>query len=278
MRRYLEKRTTYLKFADTSSVIKRTMHGHQRNIGDWFGPNLADESSRVLRQGDVVIWHEKMKKLSERHVLVLDGGVLCCKAAAEKKGHALRLKERFDTRCLVVEPVDDIMRFGVTSHGKVLAKTASTSSTGSLSTRTSSTGDGGGDDGSGGKVALRLRRTDGDASDSILLLFSSVETRRQWWAALARPQLLQTLEATLTAKEAEYEKDLPLLMPSATTYVFAEPDGPSNLRLEENQNVANSDYNLRMYGEKHPDTVKGGTLVKLVERLTFVDYADPMCV
>nr|KAG5688352.1 hypothetical protein BaRGS_032920 [Batillaria attramentaria] len=72
------------------------------------------------------------------------------------------------------------------------------------------------------------------------------------------------LERILDGKLREEEKCHPLIMPPRDKYKFAVQDSEENILFEEQQDSSSeSPY------------IKGGTLIKLVERLTYHMYADP---
>lgn len=72
------------------------------------------------------------------------------------------------------------------------------------------------------------------------------------------------LERILDGKLREEEKCHPLIMPPCDKYRFAVQDSDENILFEEQQDPT-----------VESPVIKGGTLIKLVERLTYHMYADP---
>ncbi|XP_076464153.1 son of sevenless homolog 1-like [Babylonia areolata] len=92
----------------------------------------------------------------------------------------------------------------------------------------------------------------------------SFEEKCNWMAALITLQTRSMLERILDGKLREEEKCHPLIMPPSDRYRFAVQDSDENILFEEQQESSTES-----------PLIKGGTLIKLVERLTYHMYADP---
>ncbi|KAJ4939916.1 hypothetical protein JOQ06_029352 [Pogonophryne albipinna] len=98
--------------------------------------------------------------------------------------------------------------------------------------------------------------------NSVVFSAKSAEEKSGWMAALISLQYRSTLERLLDS--ALLQQDEALLPPGPDRYRFAWPDSQQNVLFEENtQNQAGI------------PVVKAGTVLKLIERLTFHMYADP---
>ena len=100
-------------------------------------------------------------------------------------------------------------------------------------------------------------------NDSIILCAKTAEEKNHWMATLIALQTRPMLDRMLEGKLAEEEKAHPLRLPSPILYPFAEEDSEMNIVFEPDQTSGGN------------PVVRGGTLIKLVERLTFHQYASP---
>lgn len=111
------------------------------------------------------------------------------------------------------------------------------------------------------KYACELQTRD---NNHLLLVCKSAEEKSNWMAALISLQTRSMLERQLDAMLREEERQTPLKLPTPEQYRFAIEDSENNIVFEDNRATS---------GES--PLIKGGTLLKLVERLTYHMYADP---
>ncbi|KAM8878172.1 son of sevenless homolog 1 [Spinachia spinachia] len=100
--------------------------------------------------------------------------------------------------------------------------------------------------------------------NSVVFAAKSAEEKNGWMAALISLQYRSTLERMLDSAMMQEEKEEQMRLPAAEVYRFAEPDSEENVVFEEN-----------VQSKSGIPIVKAGTVLKLIERLTFHMYADP---
>lgn len=98
--------------------------------------------------------------------------------------------------------------------------------------------------------------------NSVVFAAKSAEEKNGWMAALISLQYRSTLERMLDSAMMQEEKEEQMRLPGAEVYRFAEPDSEENLVFEEN-----------VQAKSGIPIIKAGTVLKLIERLTFHMYA-----
>ncbi|XP_022105287.1 son of sevenless homolog 1-like isoform X2 [Acanthaster planci] len=98
----------------------------------------------------------------------------------------------------------------------------------------------------------------------IIFFAKNRDEKTTWMEALTTLCLRSTIERMLDTILAEEEAQQPLRLPTTAEYKFAEEDSPNNIVFEEGQK-----------SRAGVPLIKGGTLLKLIERLTYHKYADP---
>ncbi|XP_076028196.1 son of sevenless homolog 1 isoform X2 [Genypterus blacodes] len=100
--------------------------------------------------------------------------------------------------------------------------------------------------------------------NSVVFAAKSAEEKNGWMAALISLQYRSTLERMLDSAMLQEEKEEQLRLPGAELYRFSQPDSEENVVFEDN-----------VQAKSGIPIIKAGTVLKLIERLTFHMYADP---
>ncbi|XP_054635654.1 son of sevenless homolog 1-like isoform X4 [Dunckerocampus dactyliophorus] len=100
--------------------------------------------------------------------------------------------------------------------------------------------------------------------NSVVFAAKSAEEKNGWMAALISLQYRSTLERMLDTAALQEDKDEHVKLPGPDVYRFAQPDCEENVVFEDN-----------VQSKSGIPVVKAGTVLKLIERLTFHMYADP---
>lgn len=102
----------------------------------------------------------------------------------------------------------------------------------------------------------------------LVLGCGSCAEKRNWMCDLVMLNTKPMLDRILDSILLDLERRHPLKLPPASLYRFAVPDSPDNIVLEDHN------ASQRHQGNSPVPLIKGATLLKLVERLTYHIYAD----
>uniref|UniRef100_A0A3B3WGM6 Son of sevenless homolog 2 (Drosophila) n=1 Tax=Poecilia mexicana TaxID=48701 RepID=A0A3B3WGM6_9TELE len=100
--------------------------------------------------------------------------------------------------------------------------------------------------------------------NSAVFCARTAEEKANWMAALMALQYRSTLDRMLDSILQTEEQQRPLRLPSPEVYQFAVQDSEENIVFED-----------RVQSKTGIPIIKAGTVVKLIERLTYHMYADP---
>uniref|UniRef100_A0A2K6MLL3 SOS Ras/Rho guanine nucleotide exchange factor 2 n=1 Tax=Rhinopithecus bieti TaxID=61621 RepID=A0A2K6MLL3_RHIBE len=100
--------------------------------------------------------------------------------------------------------------------------------------------------------------------NSVVFAAKSAEEKNNWMAALISLHYRSTLDRMLDSVLLKEENEQPLRLPTPEVYRFVVKDSEENIVFEDN-----------LQSRSGIPIIKGGTVVKLIERLTYHMYADP---
>ncbi|CAI5453144.1 unnamed protein product [Caenorhabditis angaria] len=97
---------------------------------------------------------------------------------------------------------------------------------------------------------------------SFQIVCKSIDEKKQWMEVLVRVTTKSVLDRILDNFEKDEAKRIPLIIPGPEQYRFSEPDTEENISFE--------DYT----SSSGIPVIKNGTVLKLIERLTYHSYTD----
>ena len=267
---------------DRKTAVQKMME-IQKRIEGWEGKDLQQCCNELLVEGKLFKYVGKGSRAmfgktsetneSERYGFLFDSLLVLCKAidkpsrkmssvvtgssSSSSPAPEFRLKKKYFIRRLEVtdcEDSDDVKHAFLlsTRRGPSAEKTRGGVADAFNASR-----------GVGSPLEAGLLMKGAADNDSIILCAKTAEEKNHWMATLIALQTRPMLDRMLEGKLAEEEKAHPLQLPSPLAYPFAEEDSEMNIVFEPDQTSGGN------------PVVRGGTLLKLVERLTYHQYASP---
>eukprot|EP00092_Neocalanus_flemingeri_P012439 GFUD01013410.1.p1 GENE.GFUD01013410.1~~GFUD01013410.1.p1 ORF type:complete len:1387 (-),score=368.57 GFUD01013410.1:1178-5338(-) len=209
----------------------------QQSITGWEGKDIVANSSEIVYEGKLKVGTDK-KKLKERYVILCDGLLIVCSQTGTRRPSSSTMSGPTS----VGHGAGGELRF----RDKYLIRLINI---------------GDREDEEGIRWSFELCQRD---QQRVILKAENAEDKQAWMASLVMLNTKSMLERTLDVILSDEEKKHPLRFPNYSVYKFAEQDSTNNIVFEEREKSSGVPL------------IKGATLVKLVERLTYHVYATPM--
>ncbi|KPM02822.1 son of sevenless 2-like protein [Sarcoptes scabiei] len=274
----------------------------QSSIDNWNGKDIWQSCNEFIREGVLYKVSNSGKTIghlsnriypTERRAFLFDGLLVLCKPCNKRivpgRGDNSQLEWRYKERFFIrnIEIIDRDERYVRSNFSNLFSNLGVHNSSNITSTNAcnsvSNTNDSQSSnniDQSMSSLSLTVNSSSNLAANdntihafevtqtyqnqSIVLVAKTAEEKDSWIAQLILLNMRSMLERTLDAKLSDEAKKYPLLLPHPSVYRFAIEDMDSNIILEE--------------VKANVPLIKGATLLKLVERLTYHKYGDPTLV
>lgn len=210
----------------------------QQSIVGWEGKDIVANSSEIVYEGKLKVGTDK-KKLKERYVVLCDGLLIVCSQSQTVRRPS---QSAMGGPTIVGHGAGGELKY----REKFLIRLIN------IADR---------EDEEGIRWSFELCQRD---QQRVILKADNGDEKQAWMAALVMLNTKSMLERTLDVILYDEEKKHPLRFPSPSVYKFAEQDSSNNIMFEEREKSSGVPL------------IKGATLVKLVERLTYHVYATPM--
>jgi len=271
----------------------------QQSLINWEGKDITRDSSELIQEGNLKVLTDNKKRFADRHVFLFDKILIICKQA---------LMPRWVASAGIGGGGSGIAGTGIgpgsgtsgahpkyTVREKYLLRRLDVEDNvdpGSLA-----------DPSAYSNEELRLMFEivpwgESSGAQRVVIKADNLEEKQAWMASLVTITTKQMLENDLDAKLKEEEKCHPLRFPPKHIYEFSEPDSDQNIvfvteegnggggsnAAASNAAAANEEGGggnsgggkVRHLTHGGVPLIKGATLIKLVERLTYNFCADPM--